>query len=334
MKTVMMSLALCLFAGLAHASFDPNAESFEGFVSISAQKELYVEYVSAKPKMPTVILLNGLTYSTRQWNDFTRALTARGIGVVRYDMTGMGKTLVKYAPVSAVIPVEDQVRELRALLTAMKIKGPYNLVGLSYGGGVAAGFAAAYPNAVQNLIMMAPFTRALDGQDQWIRAQIWATRQIFPYNKLSDDELYDYFLHQIIYATYPQSEPIVLENPFKLEGIFRMVQGIRKFRAVDYAPLLPAKKLHLVIARQDQYISTSVLEEYWNASAQTARASLLYINGSEHKIVEAVPNFAAAWTAEIVTGNARLFKGNTFEGYPYRGEVRGKDNETINIGKE
>ena len=333
MKAGLLSLAICLFALGAKADFDPNLATYEGFISISAKKELYVEYVSPKNKMPLVVLLNGLTYSTRQWEDFTRALTARGIGVLRYDMYGMGKTLVKYAPVTTVIPVEDQVRDLKALFKAMKIKGPYNLVGLSYGGGVAAGYAAAYPEEIKNLVMMAPFTRALDSQDQWIRAQIWATRQIFPYNKLSDDELYDYFLHQIIYATYPQSEPSALENPFKLEGIFRMVQGIRKFRAVDYAPLLPAKKLHLVIARQDQYINTSVLEEYWQAAAPEARASLLYINGSEHKIVEAVPNFSAAWVAEIVNGNSRLFKGRTFEGYPYRGEVR-SENDTINIGKE
>ncbi len=41
---------------------------------------------------------------------------------------------------------------------------------------------------------------------------------------MSDDDLYDLFLHQIVYATYPQAEPIVLENPFKLEATYRLVQ--------------------------------------------------------------------------------------------------------------
>jgi hypothetical protein len=150
---------------------------------------------------------------------------------------------------------------------------------------------------------------------------------------MSDDELYDYFLHQIVYATYPQAEPIVLENPFKLEATYQLVRGIRKARPVDLTHLIPDKALHLMIARQDQYINAGVLEEYWDAVPERARASRLYINGSEHKMVEAVPNFTAAWVYEIVTGSSKLFKGLTFEGYPYRGEVH-VGQEKIKVGRE
>ncbi len=310
-----------------------KAEAVRGFVAISSQKELFVDYVPAQGQKPTVVLINGLTYSTRQWDNFAEALIAKGIGVFRYDPIGQGQTLLKYAPILAPIPYQDQIKDLHDLLAVMKLKGPYNLVGLSYGGGIAAGFAAAYPNLVKNLVMMAPFTRPLDGTDNWIKAQIWATRQMFPYNKMSDDDLYDYFLHQIVYATYPQAEPIVLENPFKLEATYRLVQGIRKARPIDQTDKIPARALHLMIARQDQYIATSVLDEYWDAVPTAARASRLYINGSEHKIVEAVPNFTAAWVYEIVTGNKKLYKGADFEGYPFSGEVRSGD-ETIKVGRE
>lgn len=335
MKVGLLVLALsCLVSFGSHAAgYDPNAASYDGFVTLKEGHELYVQYVKPKEKMPTIVLLNGLTYSTEQWTAFIAPLVARGVGVVRYDMIGMGQTLLKYAPISQTIKIEEQVRDLDILLTVMKVKGPYNIIGLSYGGGVAAGYAAAFPEKVKNLIMMAPFTRPLEGQDNWIKAQIWATRQMFPFNKASDDDLYQYFLKQIVYMTYPQAEPVVLGNPFRLEAVFRMADGIRKFRPVDFAPLLPAKKLHLMIARQDQYIDTAVLEEYWNAASPESHASLMYINGSEHKMVEAVPRFTAAWVYEIITGNAKLFKGNTFEGYPYRGEIRSGD-ETIRTVKE
>ncbi len=305
----------------------------KGFVQVTPERELYVDYVPAQKGLPTVVLINGLTYSTRQWQNFAEALLARGVGVLRYDPTGQGQTLLRYAPVVQVIPVQQQIEDLHTLLNILKINGPFNLVGLSYGGGVASGFAAAYPSLVKNLILMAPFTRPLEGQDRWIRAQIWATRQMFPFNKLSDDELYDHFLHQISYATYPQAEPIVLENPFKLEATFRLVQGIRKFRPMDLTHLLPPKSVHLMIARQDQYIETSVLDEYWDAVPVSARASRIYINGSEHKMVEAVPRFTAAWVYQIVSGNPKLFTGGDFEGYPYRGEVRQGD-ERMEVGRE
>lgn len=333
MKSLVMA-SLGVFLGIfislgAYAA----PEAYEGFVALNPQKELFVNYVPAKDKQPTVILINGLTYTTKQWDDFVVPLLAKGVGVLRYDPIGMGQTLLKYAPILAPIPHQEQVSDLKELLEKLKIKGPYNLVGLSYGGGIAAGFTATYPKLVKNLVMMAPFTRPLDGTDNWIKAQIWATRQIFPFNRLSDDELYDYFLHQIVYATYPQAEPIVLENPFKLEAVYRLVQGIRKARPVDLTNMIPDKALHLMIARQDQYINPGVLEEYWSAVPERARASRLYINGSEHKMVEAVPNFTAAWVYEIITGNEKLYKGLDFEGYPYSGEVHtGQDK--IKVGRE
>ncbi len=336
MKVKFFALITCLvLSAFAHAStsYSPSLDAYDGFIKIREGHELYVRYVKAKPKMPTVVLLNGLTYSTVQWDNFVAPLVNKGVGVVRYDMFGMGETLLKYAPTTATILVADQVEDLNALLTVMKIKGPYNIVGLSYGGGVAAGFAAAYPSKVNNIVMMAPYTRPLEGQDQWIRSQIWATRQIFPFNRATDDELYQYFLRQIVYSTYPQAEPVVLQNPFILESVFRLTDGIRKYRPIDYVSALPAKSLHLMVARQDQYIQTAVLEEYWDAVPTAARASLMYINGSEHKIVEAVPRFAATWVYEILKGNSKLFKGDTFEGYPYRGEIR-TGNETIRTVKE
>src|SRR5690606_28969995 len=116
-------------------------------------------------------------------------------------------------------------------------------------------------------------------------------------------------------------------------GVFRLVQGIRKARPVDTTEFLPAKSVHLMIARQDQYIETKVLDEYWDAVPKAARASRLYINGSEHKMVEAVPSFTAAWVYEILKGNEKLYTGKDFEGYPFRGEVRSGDEE-IKVGRE
>lgn len=329
MKSLLVVIAF-FFACVVQAQ---ESQVVKGFISIGKDRDLFVDYVPAKRQQPTLVLINGLTYSTRQWDSFVDPLIKKGIGVLRYDPVGQGKTLLKYAPVTQVIPVKNQVEDLKALLRVLEIPAPYNFGGLSYGGGIAAEFASAYPDLVKNLILMAPFTQPLEQTDKWIKSQIWATRNIFPFNKVSDDDLYDFFLHQIVYATYPQAEPIVLENPFKLEATFRLVQGIRKARPIDNTDLLPATSVHLMIARQDQYIETKVLDDYWDAVPQGARASRLYVNSSEHKMVEAVPNFTAAWVHEILKGNPDLFTGQDFEGYPYRGEVRFGDRE-LKIGRE
>ncbi|HWU42180.1 MAG TPA: alpha/beta hydrolase [Bdellovibrio sp.] len=321
----MKTLFSVLLVSFLSTPFMAKAAPTKGFVAISQQRSLYVDYVAPKEGMPTVILLNGLTYSTEQWDDFAQVLIDRGVGVLRYDPFGMGQTLLRYAPIVSAIPIEDQIRDLESLLQVMNIKAPYNLAGLSYGGGLAAGFAAVYPEQVNKLIMMSPFTRPLDGQDSWIKAQIWATRQVNPYNQYSDDDLYDYFLHQIVYATYPAAEPIVLENPYKLEGVFHLVQGVRHFIAENMTDKIPAGTLHLMVARQDQYIPQNVLEDYWNKVPESARASRLFVNGSEHKMVEAVPVFTASWVYEILMNNPNISGGRTFEGYPFQNEADSND---------
>lgn len=329
---LLVSIFLIIFSFQEFAQAGQSGR-IKDFVALSPERELFVDYVPAKGKQPTVILINGLTYSTVQWNRFVAPLIARGVGVLRYDPVGQGQTLLRYAPILNVIPSTDQVADLKLLLEVLEIPAPYNLAGLSYGGGIALGFAAEFPELVQNLILMAPYTRPVQETDDWIKAQIWVTRKMFPYNPYSDDDLYDHFLHQIVYATYPQAEPIVLENPFKLEATFRLVQGIRSARPMDTASTLPEASVHLMIARSDQYIKTSVLDEYWDVVPLASRASRIYINDSEHKMVEAVPVFTASWVYEILKGNKRLFQGKDFEGYPLTGEVKASD-EKLKVGKE
>lgn len=303
--SVLLVMMVSGFANAASSTGNSSdtftGETFKGFIKIREGRELYVDYVKPAAGQPTLVILNGLTYSTVQWDRFVDEISKRKIGILRYDMFGMGQTLLKYAPATAVIPYQDQIEDLKKLLTTMNLKAPYNFVGLSYGGGIGLGYAFEYPKDINNLILMAPYTEALQGQYNWIMSQIWATRQMYPYNPASDDELYDYFLHQIVYATYPQAEPVVLQNPFILESVFRMVQGIRKFRPVDSAAQVPAHT-HLMIAQYDQYIPQDVLNTFWSKVPAAVKGTCVIVKNSEHKIPEAQPAFAAKWVYDILQG--------------------------------
>lgn len=306
---------------------------FEGFVKIAENRELYVDWSQAKPGQPTVILINGLTYTTEQWDRFASALVDRGVGVFRYDPMGMGQTLLKYAPVSADIAIEDQVKDLHLLLSIFNLEEKANLVGLSYGGGLALLYATTYPKDINNLILMAPYTEPVASQDQWIQSQIWYTRQVAPWNTASDDDLYAYFYRQIVYSTYPSAEPIVLENPYKLEAVYRMGLGIRKFRAEKIVSKLPANSTHLLIAGRDRYIPRGVLDFFWDKVPEQAKSSRTVIFNSDHKIPEEVPRFSAALVNEIITNGNLFSRGRDFEADPGTGEVQYK-NGRIKLPKE
>lgn len=329
-----MRLFISLVAMVGTICFSASALSAEQpwrkFVKVAPDRELWVDYMPAKAGKPTVVLLNGLTYSTFQWGRFAETLNEKGYGVVRYDMFGMGRTLLKYAPILARIELKDQISDLRSLLNKLNISKA-NLVGLSYGGGIAVAFGAAHPNMVNKLILMAPFTEPVEAQDLWIKDQIWATRKLQPWNMATDDELYDFFLKQIVYSTYPAVEPIILENPFKLEAVFRLVQGVRKWNAFDEAKKLPAGSVHMMIAGEDQYIPSAILEKFWKVVPAASRASYFVIQDTEHKIPEDIPSYSARWVAEIVNGNPAITGGAKFEGRSSSNTVRGPNGTRIEL---
>lgn len=285
------------------------------FVNVEGRK-VWVDYQPASGKQPTVVLLNGLTYQLGHWDKFVEALSRRspGLGILRFDMIGMGETLLKgKLPVSEAISYADQVEVTRGVMDQLRIRKAF-IAGLSYGGGIAVAFGSAHPERVEQLILMAPFTEPMKEMDQWIRGQVAMNRLTFPLNPATDDELYDFFLRNFIYASYPALEPSVLDNAYKLESVFRMIQGIRKYDTFKDAKNLPEGSVHLLVASQDQYIKGEVLDRFWKAVPKRARASRINISVTEHKIPEAIPDYSAAWTLEIISQREELNRGLVFEG--------------------
>jgi pimeloyl-ACP methyl ester carboxylesterase len=293
----------------------------QSFVKIREGRELFIDYLKPAPGKPIAVIINGLTYRTGNWDAFVNELKGEGIGILRYDMRGQGKTMAKEGYPDKAIQHAEQARDLNSLLRVLDIRAPVHLITLSYGSAIGAQFASFYPKKVASLVLMAPFTKPLDTQDLMIRFQIAQTRILAPWNRTPDDVLYDAFLKQTVYTTYPLSEPVVLEHPFKLESTFRMVQGVRKLHLSTLVDTLPKGTVHLVVAKSDQYIGREVLEEFWQQLPPDARASRLFLQHSEHKIPEAMPRFSANWTKLIINQDARLQDGATWEGGAWLGHV-------------
>jgi pimeloyl-ACP methyl ester carboxylesterase len=286
-----------LFLAFLKSTFAATPQKI--WVSVSPSKELYVEYYAPQTGRPTIVLLHGLTYTTAQWSKFITELTTKGYGVVCYDMEGMGQTLLKYAPIRSAIPMTGQIKDLHILLKKMKIQKPYNLLGLSYGGGVAFGYAVQNPKNVANLILMAPFMKPLKKVDDFIQSQVAATRLLNPSNPYSDQQLEELYFRQFVYTTYPQQEPIVLENPYKLEAVFRMSYGVTTFIPENNTDKLKVAA-HLIVADKDQYFPMGEYEYFWSLFPEETKASFTIIKNSEHKIPEAQPALAARAIEKIL----------------------------------
>ncbi len=325
----MRSLILCLLT-LATVSLVPlsapaltrHSNWQKGMVEIRPGQKLYVEQRLAEPGKQTIYMANGLTWSTRDWKKFVDALTDidPGLGIVLYDMRGMGRTLLEYAPIRENITIDEQVEDLRALRMKLGIDGPTAIVGLSYGGGVAIAYLAKYPEDFNVGIAMAPFIERLTDQDVIINSWITQHRNMFPFDPRTKQELYDHYLRVLIYTTYPLAEPVLLENRHKLEATYRMVQGALNFQALGQIADLPEDKLHLVGAMSDDFVKPERLALFWEALKDKA-ASFLKLQKTKHKIPTERPEMAASWTYEIVTANPAIAGGAVFEGDPAKAQA-------------
>lgn len=307
MKFALIFLLLC------NCAF---AASNGKFITLDSGDRLFVDYKEPKGDSPTIVLLHGLTYSNKSWDAFVDGLSAinSDVGILRYDMKGMGETLLdRSLPVNYPIPYEDQVKDLSLLLKKLQLK-KVHLLGLSYGGGIGIAFANQYPEMIHSLILMAPFTEPVKQQDEWIKLQVSVARASNPWNPATDDELYDFFLRQFVYSTYPSAEPTILENPYKLEAVYRMAQGVRKLLAKEHVKNLPAGSVHLMVANEDQYIPKTILDSFWKNIPKEKRASRILISTTEHKMPEAIPLFSSSWVNEILKGNEKISEGKSFEG--------------------
>ena len=128
-----LSVALAFAAYPAAASARPPSDSFERLVDVGGHR-LYVTCMGRGG--PTVILEAPLGGPSQVWS-LVQPEVARFTTVCSYDRAGLGRSDASPTPRTA----QTSVDELRALLQNAGIRGPYVLVGHSYGGWIVQLFA-------------------------------------------------------------------------------------------------------------------------------------------------------------------------------------------------
>jgi pimeloyl-ACP methyl ester carboxylesterase len=101
---------------------------------------------------PVVVLVHGFSTPYYIWDPTFEALIAAGFRVLRFDLFGRGFSDRPHMTYDGQLCIS----QLAQLLNALEIKEPVHLVGLSYGGLVAAGFAIQFPELIHSLTLLDP----------------------------------------------------------------------------------------------------------------------------------------------------------------------------------
>ena len=99
-----------------------------------------------------VVLVHGFSVPYYIWDSTVAALTAAGFRVARYDHFGRGFSDRPNVPYTAAL----LDRQLTDLLDSLSWREPVDVVGLSMGGPVVAGFTADHPGRVRSLVLIDP----------------------------------------------------------------------------------------------------------------------------------------------------------------------------------
>jgi pimeloyl-ACP methyl ester carboxylesterase len=97
-----------------------------------------------------LIILHGWGSSINSWTDVMQSLEKSGAKVFMPDLPGFGETPEPKTPWA----LDDYIAFVKSFSRAMGVTTFY-LAGHSFGGQIAIGYSAKYPNDVQGLILMA-----------------------------------------------------------------------------------------------------------------------------------------------------------------------------------
>ncbi|RKH44328.1 alpha/beta fold hydrolase [Corallococcus sicarius] len=129
----------------------PLAMLRESFLPASDRTKLCVcEWGPADA--PLVVCVHGILDQAASWDEMAVGLVERGYRVVALDLRGHGRS--GHPPPNVALTAVDFLWDLTRI-TARETR-PFTLVGHSMGGAVATLFAAAYPQQVEQLVLVEP----------------------------------------------------------------------------------------------------------------------------------------------------------------------------------
>ena len=150
------------------APLDDAARAKRGGSYITLSDGVTHYELTGPPRAPVAVLIHGGTIPLYAWDAQVPALLDAGFRVLRYTQYGRGYSDRPALDYDRAL----YQRQLEELLAALRIEGPVTLIGVSFGGAVAASFAKANPQRVEKLVFISPVVDYAEGKALFALAKL------------------------------------------------------------------------------------------------------------------------------------------------------------------
>jgi len=242
-----------------------RAKAPGAFVPLSAGQ---VHYELSGPEGGRIaVLVHGFSVPSHIWDPTFRALREAGFRVLRFDLFGRGWSDRPDAAYDGPF-YEAQIDEL---LRALRLEGPVDLIGVSFGGYLVARYAAGRPERIRTLTLVDPLTMSRPAPWYYELPAIGGLAyQMFKVPGLAEGQVGDFLQPERFPDWADRYRPQMRYDGFG-RALHRTALGLRSvdfdgiYAAINRAPY----PLLLVWGKQDTVLPIRGAERVRNAVSRT-----------------------------------------------------------------
>jgi pimeloyl-ACP methyl ester carboxylesterase len=292
-------------------------------------------YSPAQEGKKTFVLLNGLIYDLKNWQEYVQELTQQGYGVLLVGYSTQPESIAQLddgeVPFFALKNNPNNSNDTStSFLAGLKLDyletdtlanevlsvadhiglNSFHVVSLSYSSMVGQFLAQNFSDRVESVIFMAPAVRPANRYHLYgeSRHQFYAWKKLWNMNPFYDpDYYYDLELlnsmYPIIYAQYAMNKGIDSEFSHFFAGVYQKARSVKWFDLKDLAEEDLQVPIHLFLAEREDAPLLQDQELFWQRlqSNPTFRGQRVMFERARHALPSDNPQLAAEWTIKVTS---------------------------------
>jgi len=278
---------------------------FDGYVHTASGADVYVSIKLAQHAATTqpMVLLDGIAARYDRNASFENMVQSKDQTIITVFLPGQGETLAKDMSkgghsVEDDIKPGDQAKTVMQVLDALGVKKPVGVMGLSYGGAIAAELKHDYPDRVDKALLVAPFVRS-EGKS----SPFYDMMNHNPFNPFGP-MMYRNAARATLEQTFNYTPPVLEKFPGAFqEGLFRLSMGLEDYELKD--TVKGEKNVHFLVVPGD---TASNPNEDVKAFEGAATGSFMLAPAQDtgkHDLIRGDGALVATWAADVMAGRVQ-----------------------------